>query len=263
MKLKIRVANPAGNITVLVETMVKASEYAQVAGQLLAAVDGAEQVGFLVPPLYGGDVRLAMMGGEFCGNALRSTALYNAVTKGMEGETMVYAEISGAAKPLKVLVNPKSGAAQAEMMLPQRLETIAFENTKAAAVLFEGIIHIITDQRIDDFSEKEIKAYLRSVAKQYQVAAAGLMFFYERECFLSPAVYVVATDTLFYENSCASGSAAVAAYVASQRSDDTYELELKEPGGLILAAANKRAGVLTSLQIGGTIALSEEMEVRI
>ena len=263
MKLTIRVADPAGNITVLVKTPVKKEAYAPLAGKLLTLIDGAEQVGFLVTPRCGGDVRLAMMGGEFCGNALRSVALLYAVEQGSRGEAQVMTEISGAAKPLPVLVDPGEHTAIAAMPLPKRISPIPFGGGEADAVFFDGIIHVITEQPFAADSPGASKRYLQGVSAQYQTAAAGLMFYDAKTATLIPAVYVAATDTLFYENSCASGSAAVAAALAQKSAAESFLFRLREPGGILEAAAEKRDGQISSLRIGGKIALSPEREVEI
>ena len=82
MKLDMAVLNPAGNITLIVTTAVDKAAYADIAGKLLNMPElRGEQVGFLTQPKHGGAIRLEMMGGEFCGNALRSTGYYYAVPK--------------------------------------------------------------------------------------------------------------------------------------------------------------------------------------
>lgn len=263
MKCNIWVANPAGNITILVNTPVKKEAYAFIAEKLLSAVDSAEQVGFLVPPRCGGDVRLEMMGGEFCGNALRSAAFYYATENGCWGETKVLTEISGAAQPLPVLVDTGKNTATAAMPLPQKVVPVSFRASATEAVFFDGIVHFVTAAQIEETAVPEIEDYLRFMTKKYNMAAAGLMFYDDVNESLRPAVYVAATDTLFFENSCASGSAAVAAVRAIHEADGSSLLQLKEPGGIIDAAAEKRDGKIISLQIGGRIALLPEMEIQI
>ena len=72
MKVKIRVADPAGNITIFVMTPLERSQYAEAANQLLEQKKyKAEEVGF-VEEKEDGTLHMQMMGGEFCGNATRS-----------------------------------------------------------------------------------------------------------------------------------------------------------------------------------------------
>lgn len=263
MKLTIRVANPAGNITVLVKTPVKKEAYASLAGKLLTLIDGAEQVGFLVTPRCGGDVRLAMMGGEFCGNALRSTALFYGAEQGSRGETRVMTEISGVKEPLPVFVDVENRTAVGAMPLPKSIASIPFEGGEADAVFFDGILHVVTDQPFAADSPAATRKYLQEVSAQYQTAAAGLMYYDAKTAILTPVVYVAATDTLFYENSCASGSAAVAAALAQKGTADSVLFRFREPGGILEAATEKRDGKISLLRIGGKITLSPEKEVEI
>ena len=85
MRIKVRVADPAGNITIFVTTPVEREKYPFIARQLLAREDlKGEQVGFIERKARGG-FRMEMMGGEFCGNASRSFGV-SSVSAGREGE---------------------------------------------------------------------------------------------------------------------------------------------------------------------------------
>ena len=66
-KYSIVLANPANNITVFVLDNIKSKDYKNVAKDILENTDyKAEQVGFVKQPTIGGDIKLEMMGGEFC-----------------------------------------------------------------------------------------------------------------------------------------------------------------------------------------------------
>ena len=72
MEVKLRVADPAGNITIFVTSPVERNLYAKVANELLAIKEfRGEQVGF-IERHEDGSSHMEMMGGEFCGNATRS-----------------------------------------------------------------------------------------------------------------------------------------------------------------------------------------------
>ena len=72
MKLNILRADPAGNTTVFVLDPIEKAQRAAIAEQIMAIPFlKAEQVGYACPPEDGVDGRMEMMGGEFCGNALR------------------------------------------------------------------------------------------------------------------------------------------------------------------------------------------------
>ena len=83
MKLNVLRADPAGNITLFVLDPVEKSRRAEIAAQLMAVPEyQAEQVGFVCTPQEGGDGRMEMMGGEFCGNATRAFGLLTAKKTG-------------------------------------------------------------------------------------------------------------------------------------------------------------------------------------
>ena len=100
MEIRIRVANPAGNITIFVMDRVKTEAYSAIARQLLKREElHAEQVGF-VETKEGQGMHMQMMGGEFCGNATRSFGyLLSMLSKDKPKEVMV--DVSGSEKVLK------------------------------------------------------------------------------------------------------------------------------------------------------------------
>ena len=113
------VLDPAGNVTAIVCSDVPAAERARVAAQILRLPElGIEQVAFLTEPRSGGEIRLEMMGGEFCGNALRCAGFYQALRNGAQGKSCVFAEISGADGVQPVMADTAEGTASTVMPLP-------------------------------------------------------------------------------------------------------------------------------------------------
>lgn len=262
MKLTYRIADPAGNVTVMVTSPVKKSEYAEVSRRLLDAIDGAEQVGFLVPPLRGGDVRLEMMGGEFCGNALRCAGLYYAAMHPDFKNGIVKTEISGCDAILNVWIHGERGEVEGEMPLPVDSDIAMLWKTRIAdAVIFDGIVHCVSEQDHSDIKPAWLKESLRSLAMQYHTSAVGLIQLDRENLSITPIVYVVSTDTMIYESSCASGSEAVAVCLGEGEKDGTYTYRLREPGGTLSVTITKEKGSVVSVKICGDIGLSEEKEI--
>lgn len=262
MRLSVITADPAGNITLLVRTPVMPVCRGEIARRLLKQKPDAEQVGFLTEPRFGGDVRLEMMGGEFCGNALRAAGLLHAVRVGNREPQTVAVEISGCAGPLLVRADPAKGHAWAQMPLPKAVERLSLAGEVLDAVRFEGILQFVRFSPCI-LNQEEVKTALHAACGAYGAAAAGLMEYDEAACTMRPAVYVCGTDSLYYERSCASGSAAVAALKASQSSTDSAALFLRQPGGVIEACAEKENGALRKLSIGGAVTLGEECETEV
>ena len=264
MLLDYCMANPAGNRTALVITPAEKSVYADISRKLMARIDGCEQVGFLVDPVHGGDVRLEMMGGEFCGNALRCAAYYYVREKIPSQRLMVAAEISGCDRPLEVSADVVKGVSQAEMLLPRKTEEVEhWGGSGAMAFLYDGIAHIVLPGPARYLPEESLKAYLQSMAIQYNVSAVGLMQVDLRDHRLLPVVYVRETNTMVYESSCASGSAAAAVYLALLEEDGVCSYDFSEPGGILNAVVVKRDHKILSVKIGSTITMTEKQQIEI
>ena len=66
-------------------------------------------------------------------------------------------------------------------------------------------------------------------------------------------MYIPGSDTLYWEHSCASGSAAVGAYLAAKRGAPV-DLSLREPGGVLRVKAVPEGPI----SLGGTVILTKE-----
>lgn len=253
MEVKIWRADPAGNVTLLVESPVAPEDRPAVAARLLREEGlGGEQVGFLTAPRLGGAVRLEMMGGEFCGNAARCAALWEALRRGRGGRVAV--ELSGCGHVLAAEVG--DGSVFAEMPLPSDCFPFPLEGREATAVLFDGIAHLLSEEPLPRERAAEM---LSEAAERLGVPAAGWMQL--RDGGMIPAVYVRDTGTLFFENSCASGSAAAAYWDAVGKGDGTHVLSLRQPGGIIETEVVRRDGAVRRIRIGGAVTMGEPQTV--
>jgi diaminopimelate epimerase len=97
-----------------------------------------------------------------------------------------------------------------------------------------------------DVSEAEALAKRRCA--ELHADALGLMFWERGAGRLTPLVYVPAADTLFWENSCGSGTAAVGAYLAKEQGTAVC-VSLCQPGGTLEIAASPDG----ALRLGGTV----------
>ena len=262
MKLSVQTADPAGNVTLLVSSPVPREDYRTVAARLLSIPElKAEQVGFLVPPREGGAVRLEMMGGEFCGNALRCTGLYAAVHQGARRERKIPVEISGYPGTLLVKANPLTGQVEAEMPLPREVRSEELFGETGKVVLLPGIVHGIS-RTVREVGQEEVRQTLLALCERYDAPAAGVMFWRFRESAMRPAVYVKETDSLYFENSCASGSTAVAAASALDMGKDrSYKLNIRQPGGTIHTVATVQGGKVRRVTIGGLVTLGPVYDI--
>ena len=259
MKLRIRRADPAGNITLFVMSKADRKDYAAISNQLLAMEEfGAEQVGF-VEYQDNGKVHMQMMGGEFCGNATRSFGYLMSMLS-TEKPSEVEVDVSGSAEPLKAEVDLEKGTSRTQMPLPVEIvELPKIQGETYSMVVFEGICHIIVKSapREQDFVDQVIQ-----VAEKVCPADAYGVMFLEGEK-MTPVVNVKENGSMVWESSCGSGSMGAAVYLSHGKEDGTYVYELHQPGGVIEASVTIENGKVIQCKMGGPVVISDEMTVEI
>ena len=239
MQLDYVLLDPTGNLTILVETPVPAADQPFCASALLAAEPTAEQVGFLSPGGKDWEIALRMAGGEFCGNATMSAAALFCESAGRTGTIRVRA--SGATEPVPVEIGraPEgtgyTGAV--DMPRPAAVEIVMLEaegrNFRLPLLRFDGISHLILRENMErGFAERAIRRW----CEQLLVDGLGLMLLDETAHRLTPLVYVPGGDTMYWEHSCASGTAAAGAFLA-QTGGRRVDLRFAEPGGTLGVSA--------------------------
>lgn len=270
MTIDYLVADPSGNTTILVLTPVAKAQHSSLAAQLLALPGiEAEQVGY-VSREAGKPLRVDMMGGEFCGNASRSAAAWALACDG--GEQGVYdVSCSGcdAVLPAKV-ARTGEGTYEAfiEMPYPEDVSGILIAVDDFPARFFRvdlpGITHFVHFvPSLEGLDKEKYWTILQDYVDGEDLPAYGLVLCDTKKGEMIPAVYVRDTDTLYWENSCGSGSAAVAAALACT-THKNVACYMKQPGGtLAIAAKVSEKGDLQQIFIGGPVTLGEVETVTI
>ena len=252
--------DPTGNITALVESSVPVDEQPAVAAEIMAAEPAVEQVGFITytddkaAAVSGVPVSLRMAGGEFCGNATLCAAALYALKKGLQGSADVRVKVSGAPEPLAVSLEQTGEAAFAgavTMPPAKSIDELKLSNgtlsdesaLRLPVVRMGGIDHIIIEPDSGFLGLKDDKALAENLIRGWCSALGsdclGMMFLgaelsgpvLSRRT-LTPLVYVPGADTMFWENSCASGSAAAGLYLAAQ-AGTSVDVTFDEPAGRI------------------------------
>lgn len=256
MNISYTKIDPSGNITLIVDSFVPREEQRRIAALLMVRDSEAEQVGFLEAPE---DpccaVRLQMMGGEFCGNATLSAAAVVMRQLGLDAGDMLI-EVSGSPGPVKVTgVMSASGRfdGEVDMPLPESIYECSFldgfDCHTLPLVRFPGICHAIVSA--GTLTREKAEAVIDPWCRQIGSEALGLMFFDKDKNTLTPLVYVESTGTAVWEGSCASGTAAVASYLAEL--DGEYaSVCLFEPRGRLSAEAACSGSQVTSLKLSGS-----------
>lgn len=252
----IHYVDPAGNKTAIVRGEFSSEERLELAKKILKE-EKAEQVGFEVPPINGGDCRLEMMGGEFCGNAVRAFAYLKASEQHSSGRHAVKVEISGVANPVISNVDLSAGLAYVQMPKPLSVDEVMVQDTMRPVVHMEGIDHVIMEGA--DADEELAEAALHAMGK-WQPSACGILFLKGDE--MTPVVYVRSTESLIWESSCGSGSVACACYLAAStgmlNKNGIYKLKFTEPGGVIEAGVMVKGHEIIQCMMGGAIELAGE-----
>lgn len=255
-RISYTLLDPTGNITLLVETPVPAESQPELALRLMELEPKTEQVGFVAFP--SGGVRLRMAGGEFCGNASLCAAALHMTRQGRENGT-VSVSVSGTEAPVTAVMEKQpDGSWRGTVTMPRPLpvarETFPDGRTRPV-VRFPGIAHVILEEEPDP---KTAEALAPLWCGHLHAEALGLMFLDRENRTLRPLVYVPAAGTLFWESSCASGTTAAGAYLASE-TGGPISLPLSQPGGTLEITAEPDGTLL----LGGTVRILRSAEANI
>ena len=252
MELAYSIFDPTGNITALVESPVAAVRQQEAAAAIMRLHPEVEQVGFLCLAGKDGLPGLRMAGGEFCGNAsMCAAALFSLRTGGAE-KLRLY--VSGSARPVEITLHRiGENTFRAGLRMPPAVEiterAFAFEDLRGAMPLvrMQGISHLVAEKSTVFYSLLKDPQRAECAVKAFclELGADGLgLLFLDGEggdYRLTPLVYIPGSGTVFWENSCASGSAAVGMYLAERRASPVT-VSLREPGGVLRVASDGRTG---------------------
>ncbi len=248
-RLRVSLFDPTGNITALVESPVEAEKQSAAAARIMKRFPQVEQVGFVrLPGEDDAPVELRMAGGEFCGNASMSAAALYRLRRGTasaDGWETVRLRVSGVSRSVEVRLKRETEEGFfASVRMPPALSVTEQVFPYGAlrdpltVVRMEGIAHAIVTPASGFFSLRGDRKSAEETAERLCAAlgaeALGLMFL-EGEApkmRLTPLVFVPGSGTMVWENSCASGSAAVGTALFEQNGAPV-SLELEEPGGVL------------------------------
>ena len=270
--IEYRIFDPTGNMTALVETQVDQADQPAVASGIMDLHPEVEQVGFVTfaaagagAPAADVPVSLRMAGGEFCGNATMCAAALYMTVNSMAGEAAVKVRVSGAKEPLDVrLVRKDAVSFDTSVTMPPalgidglRLADGMFpgsDSLRLPIVRMEGISHIIIEPDSGFYGLKDDRALAETLLRGWCGAIGaeclGMMFLDEGGAggsegrdvrAMTPLVYVPGADTMFWENSCASGSAAAGIYLAA-KTGEPADVTFDEPAGRLRVTSDPSDG---------------------
>ena len=255
-----KIFDPTKNITILVDSDIDVKDQPAIAKALMEIHPDAEQVGF-VSFDENKNIKLRMAGGEFCGNATMCAGVYavisdeiykNKLTK--DNENILNKEyfkeksiddnnyknnnkfanftktiyVDALKKYVEVdikCIDENKFIGTVNMPRAKEIKNIKFPDGETYDVVFlQGISHVIidiTDINFKKYFENKIKSYCDFL----NVESLGIIFYDKNKNSITPLVYVKNADTLYWENSCASGSIAVYEYLKIKNA----ELSILQP----------------------------------
>ena len=262
--MRYSIFDPTGNITALVEDPVEPAAQPSAAAAIMQKHPEVEQVGFVS---LGGDMpALRMAGGEFCGNASMSAAALWCMEQSLALPAEVQLRVSGAVQPVTVRITQREGERfLAAVAMPDAVSirkeafSLASLRGELTVVQLEGITHILIEPASPFFPLLADRAAAEQAVRRWcaERNASGLGLLFLEGDALTPLVFVPGSNTVFWETSCASGTAAAGmaiAKAAAQRVDRTFS----EPGGSLRVFSDPASGQIW-LQ-GGTRLLKQNME---
>lgn len=270
MKIHFVKVNPVENMTIFVLDQIPRRDHIEVSNKLMDYSNvHAEQVGFIEPSNDKSSIRLQMMGGEFCGNATRSLAAfmvhsnYSQIKKSND-KYIVPLEVSGMNKIINCEVQKLQEInrylSKIEMPLPLSIKEIdiPYENgtIKTTRVNLPGISHFIVDKdKIND--KNKLYEIIKENMNNENYDAFGVMYYDFKENFMEPLVYVKATDSLFWERSCASGTCALGCAL-SFLNNKNIDKDIPQPGGNLKVSVEYKEGSIIKLYLNGEVEIVAE-----
>lgn len=262
LTLRVLRADPAGNITLYVLDQVDTALRPKVTAQLMGMEQfEAEQLAYCCPPVMGGQGRIEMAGGEFCGNATRAFAMVMQQEFGAPSPARLALEVSGCGHLVSAHSDLAAGTAQSEMPLPLSVRQVQAGGHPGTLVDLEGIAHLVVEDVAPDL------AFFRQVERVFHLLperdAYGVIFLDRESGRMTPLVKVPAANTLVWEGSCGSGSVAAAVARRHGAPDGTYVDDLVQPAGVIRATLVVEGGQIVQVGIGGPVSLDRPVTVDI
>lgn len=244
--------SPGGNTTVFLPVSAKDAASGPDSAAFLQSPEMlcAEQLGYADTEKR----RLSMAGGEFCLNASRAFgALLDLVSPcpGRSYEMLV----SGLARPLEVAVGGICPDYYCTARLILEDASVIRLDDGACLVHLPGISHLLVPCRDGRLPENHarVAAKLRRIHGLEERDACGVVWWQPGDTpRIWPLVHVRAAGTDYLENSCGSGSLALALALAAGKH---ASLEIGQPGGSALRCRVEPRGSFWQAGIGGPVRL--------
>lgn len=254
---RIAIAYPSGNTTAIVFDRIGDQDSRTLNQRIMRAWKSSnpdqpeiEQCCVITKPQCPDAIaRVAMLGGEFCGNATRSALWLLAGGRRRTG----LVEASGVDRPLIFSVRDKE--VMLEMPLPRDGELVRAV-PEGLLVQLDGIAQLVVTEPQTQTPRELLTALLQQ--NKYNLAtqpAVGISYYDANSCKAIFCVWVKAVDTVFDETACGSGTCAIGVAQAWQTGNSTI-LDVTQPSGkTIQAEATYGPGKVTASFITGPVSV--------
>lgn len=258
---ELTITKPSGNDTGLIRGIVPVALKKRLNDAVEKKYANVEQVGFYEFDKKNNRGKLEMAGGEFCGNATRSTAYL--LLKGKIGELSM--QVTGVSRTLLAGVK-KENTAFTEIPIYNDFSSVEKLSPRVVKVEIEGITHLITKR--PSGTPEELKQKAKKLLEKFDLLTtrkcSGVMYLSESDdqVIMDPIVWIRDITTLYYETACASGATAVGVWKASQNSKRQTNLALQQPSGENLyVTVNKTKKQFESAFIEGSLTILKEERI--
>ena len=261
--VEFELLNPSGNITALVPKDIPREKYQEIANEIMNNNPQIEQVGFLKK--YSDSIfRLEMAGLEFCGNGSRAFACFLVKEKYVSTNTFQIS-VSGYDDLIDCEVEVKDGnyysSINMKLLKPinDLIQHKVLNKQEVCLVNFPGISHLLLDQKKFKFDKENCQVEAKKIIQEldlFNLSAVGVVWFDNNR--INPVVYVKDIDSLFYENSCGSGSMSYGLYHAFMKKEDgLFKFDVVQKNGEVVGVeVELKNKIVTSLKLSGPTTFS-------
>ena len=258
MSIEYKILNPSGNITALVTKDYPREKYQEISSKIMQSNSQIEQVGFLKK--YSDSIyRLEMAGLEFCGNASRAFACFLVKEKYVSKNNFPisvtgYDDLIGC--HVEKIENNYFSTIDLKLnkSINNFVKKMKLNNQDVYIINLPGISHLLLDQTKFLFNKDNCLNEAKNIIKElnlFNLPAVGVVWHDKNK--INPVVYVRDIDSLFYENSCGSGSIAYGIYQSFlKKTDGKFKFDVVQKNNeAVVVEIELKTDIIISAKLSG------------
>lgn len=258
MCVEYKILNPSGNITALVTKDYPREKYQEISSKIMQSNSQIEQVGFLKK--YSDLIyRLEMAGLEFCGNASRAFACFLVKEKYVSKNNFLIS-VTGYDDLIECHVEKIDDNYYSTIDLKLNksinnfVKKMSLNNQDIYIINLPGISHLLLDQTKFLFNKDNCLNEAKNIIKELNLLnlpAVGVVWYDKNK--INPVVYVRDINSLFYENSCGSGSIAYGIYHSFlKKADGKFKFDVVQKNNeVVVVEIELKNDIIFSAKLSG------------